>query len=290
VGASSALRSARGRPILAAVDRRSDVTLRPATAADYEAFARLQPQLGTGDPIAPFDRFARELAPTMLVAEHAGRVVGYSWFEVLAGTGYVRHVVVDAESRGLGAGRALMLGVRARLRAAGCATWCLNVRPDNVPARRLYESLGLTAAHDSVALRFTWPLVDELPLGAPLEIVVAPGAAQDAAIEAAFGLVAGQLAAARARAGRVIVAARRDDRLVGAAVFDPSFPGAFPFRVLDAADARRLLEGLRPLARPGVPQMGVVVEDHPALEALLLGAGAEVRFRIVHHRGSLAAP
>jgi ribosomal protein S18 acetylase RimI-like enzyme len=283
----SVLRPAEGRRRLGGVEQRNPVTLRPAVAADYEAFAQLFPQLGTGDPLPPRDRFVHELARTTILAEHQGRAVGYAWFEALAGSGYVRHVVVDASSRGLGIGRALMVGVRDRLSAAGCAAWCLNVHPDNVPARRLYESLGLVAAYESAAVRFTWPMVEALPRGEALDVTVDPEAARDAEIEAAFGLVPGLLAGARAHGSRVIAVARRGDAIAGAAVFDPGFPGAFPFRLREAVDARRLLEGLRPFARSGVSEMGVVVEDHPALEALLVAAGAEVRFRMSHHRGSL---
>ncbi|APR88460.1 Acetyltransferase, GNAT family protein [Minicystis rosea] len=269
------------------MERSRALELRPALDADYDAFLRLFPQLGTDDPIRTRDRFAREMRATTLVAEHEGRVVGYSFYELLAGVGYVRHVVVDAECRGLGVGRALMLGVRDRLRAAGCWEWCLNVRPDNLPALRLYESLGLTAVYDSVALRFTWSAVEHLPLGPALELAIDPEPAVDAEVESAFGLVPGLLAGARARVGRVIAVARQGERMAGVAVFDSGFPGAFPFRVLDAANARRLLEGLKPFARPGVPEMGVVVENDAALEAMLFAVGAVVRFRVVHHRGAL---
>lgn len=70
-------------------------------------------------------------------------------------------------------------------------------------------------------------------------------------------------------------------------MFDPDFPGAFPFRVAAPTLARPLLEALRPHARPGVDAVGLVVEDDDALAALLVAAGATVRARMVQYEGPL---
>ena len=138
--------------------------IRRSLAEDYPAFARLFLDLATGDPTPSFDRWRDELADASLVAEDdRGLVVGYAYAEVLRGTGYVRQLVVDAEARGRGVGRALLEDVASRFAEAGCATWQLNVAPDNGPARRLYRGLGMVDGLFSWVLRFPWSRVGSLP-------------------------------------------------------------------------------------------------------------------------------
>jgi hypothetical protein len=75
-------------------------------------------------------------------------------------------------------------------------------------------------------------------------------------------------------------------RALGVAVFEPKFPGAFPFRVDD-------LEALAPLfgaMRAHVPRddyVMLVVEDDPRLVTLLEGAGATVRDTFVLMAGTV---
>lgn len=262
---------------------------RTATAADHPAFARLFLELATGDPIPTPEVYARDIAPQTWLFEQDGALAGYLWFQRLDGVGYVRHVVVDPALRGRGLGREMMLAVAADLRAAGCARWCLNVKPDNVPAIGLYEALGMRETYRSAALRFPWTLVDDLPppdrsLGTcPID------PADDAALEAAFHLPSGQIAAARARPRIVLQRlhdpAAPDQRALGFASFDPDFPGAFPFRVAAPAYAQPLLAGLR--ARAEKPDMGIVAEADPRLVDLLVGHGAVVRLVILHLEGDI---
>jgi GNAT superfamily N-acetyltransferase len=268
----------------------SGLTARAATAADYEHFVRLVPELATGDPIPGPEVWARILVPDTLIFEEGGEVVAYAYVQVLQGVGYVRHVVIDRSRRGRGLGRAVMETIAARLRGAGCARWCLNVKPDNEPAIRLYRGVGMQEAYTSTALRLGWDVVERLPRGGRAVIArpVEPG--EDPAIEGAFGLPDGQIAAARARGGlvllRLVDPAALGDPRVGFASFDPIF-GAFPFRVADPALAAPLLDAIRPHARPDPPYTQLMIEDDEVLTRALLEAGATVRLRAVHLRGAV---
>lgn len=263
---------------------------RPAVADDYATFARLFPELGTGDPIPEPAFWAREIAPHTWLFEQDGAPAGYLFFERLEGVGYLRHVVVAPEHRRRGLGLAMLRAAAAELRAAGCATWCLNVKPGNLPAVRLYERLGMREEYRSSALRFTWAQVDRLaaPDRALSTCPIDP--AEDAAIEAAFALPRGQLAGNRA-AQRVLVRlldpAAPTDLGLGFASFNPDFPGAFPFRVADPQYAAPLLAGLRPHARPDLPNMGVVAEAAPELTAHMLAIGATVHMEFCHFSGPI---
>ncbi|MCF3100833.1 GNAT family N-acetyltransferase [Streptomyces roseoverticillatus] len=88
------------------------------------------------------------------VLTHRGTAVGTLWVALRsAGPGepdaYVYDVEVVPEHRGRGHGRSLMLLAEAEVLALGARTLGLNVFAGNVPALRLYESLGYapTAYH-----------------------------------------------------------------------------------------------------------------------------------------------
>ncbi len=266
---------------------------RPATPADYATFARLVVELATGDPIPPQASWEASLAPTTLVYEDAeGHVVAYTFHQVLGDTGYVRHVVVDPAHRGKRHGRAVMDALAKLFREAGCTRWCLNVKPDNTPAVRLYESVGMRRAYSSTSLHVPWAVVEHLPRAGRALVGRAVEPAEQDALDTAFDLPHGSLAASRKLPGRVLVrlvdSEAPDEARIGVASFDPSFPGAFPFRVAEPLFARALLEALRPHALPGHDHLGVVAENDPSLTRLLLENGAAQRMEIVHYRGVLA--
>jgi ribosomal protein S18 acetylase RimI-like enzyme len=264
---------------------------RPASAADYPAFARLHPELGSGDPLPSPGVWLRDLVPRTWLFEQDGVAAGYLYFERLAGSGYIRHVVVAPELRGQGVGKAMMRAVADELRRTGCDRWCLNVKPENTAAVRLYAGLGMREVHRSVAFRFAWPCIDRLPPSDRFLETCPIEPEEDAAIERAFDLPAGQLAQGRARA-RTVVLRLRDpaapDRLdLGFAVFVIDFPGAFPFRLADPAYAAPLLAGLRAQSNPTLPDMGIVAEADPELARRMLDVGASVKMEFCHYAGPL---
>jgi GNAT superfamily N-acetyltransferase len=261
------------------------VYIRGGTVADYEAYARLLPELGTGDPVPSRERFETLCERTLVAVDDDGGVVGYALFEVMADVGYVRNLASDPARRRTGVGVALMDAMRHRFRAGGARTWCLNVKPDNQAAIGLYQRFGLAPAYRTTMLR----IPRTVPAAAPVaDLAYAPiTPADEIAVEDATGLLRGQLASARAKPGRMLLQLQHRGAIAGAAVFDPSFPGAFPFRVLDPAHGPAAVEMLRALAPAGAPHVQVGVEDHEALREILLAAGAQVHLEILHMRGSL---
>lgn len=268
------------------------VTHRPALAADYPDFARLFLELATGDPTPSEAMWRSDIAPQTWLFEQDGATLGYLYFQRLAGVGYIRHVVVAPGVRGRGIGRVMLEALAAELRAAGCVRWCLNVKPDNTAAIRLYERVGMRAAYRSAAMRFPWTLVEGLRAPEKPWTTCAIEPAEDEAIERAFELPAGQLAAARTNASVVLRRLHdpeRPERVdLGFAAFNRDFPGAFPFRVTEPGLAVPLLMGLRPHARAELPTMGIVAESDPGLVELMSAAGARVHLVFDHYEGSLA--
>jgi ribosomal protein S18 acetylase RimI-like enzyme len=85
---------------------------------------------------------------------HDGRTVGHLWLRLhgetaASGEGWVFSVEVEADQRGRGHGRTLMLAAEIACRDAGADSLGLNVFAGNTPALRLYESLDYrtTARH-----------------------------------------------------------------------------------------------------------------------------------------------
>ena len=262
--------------------------IRPATPADYSLFAKLFPDLGTGDPIPDRERWAKEIEPaTLILEDETGKGAGFAFTEILKGVGYVRQIVLDPSQRRRGLGRALMLAVAKQLRAARCEVWCLNVKPDNAAGLALYQGLGMVPQYRSTALRFRWSLVAALPR-APDAVVRAVTPEDDVPLEQTLGLPAGQIALGRAqgRVIRAVVDRAQGTEFAGVAVFNPSFPGAFPFRVTRPELASALLVELEPHALPEPPYMQVVVENDPELVRIMLDQGATVRLEVIHLRGA----
>jgi GNAT superfamily N-acetyltransferase len=258
---------------------------REATPADYPAFVRLFQQLGTPDPVADAARFASEIMPGMLVAGEP-EVAGYALWRSYGATAHVVHLAVDAAARRRGIGRALLERVRRAAAGAGCVRWYLNVKRDNAPAIRLYESCGFRLELESWALRVPWAVAAKLPSGGGVAATIGP--ADDAAIAARFGLEPGRVASLRDRQGyvAVAVAVREGGELAGFAAFDPGFPGASPFCVARPELTGALLAACRAHARPEHDHIRLAIEGDRAAAELLIAAGAELTFEILR----LAAP
>lgn len=267
----------------------SSSSIRSATPADHATYAKLCLELGVDDPIYPLDRFIAEMMPTTLIAERDGQARGYAFFSPLNELVHLSHIVTAPDARREGVGRALMAEVVRRARDAGCTQMTLNVRPDNLPAIRLYESFGLTRSHTNHGLRMEWAIVDrQLESAAPLAAhahEIAPE--EDAVLEAECGVQRGNLAGKRARAGCVLRAITTEPGRTALGVFDVGFPGIRPFRAPDLAHALSLLRALRPFAQPEHAFVVVMVEDQPDLAEALLRAGATLRLETTFMRGPI---
>jgi ribosomal protein S18 acetylase RimI-like enzyme len=261
----------------------SDLVVRLGSASDYAAFAELFPELGVDDRVPSLETWTSELAPTTFVAADSGRTVGFCYFQEFATVGYVRQIAVAKDARRQGVGQALLQQTAEHLKRAGLRWWELNVKPDNQAAIALYETLGLREKYVSRSLRLPWVALTALPSGVATVAVFAED--RDADLERAFELPRGQLALAR-KAGRVLLEACEGGATTGLAVFDPKFPGAFPFRVLAQAALRPLLLAVRAHSL-GEDYVNLVVEGDPLTAATLEQAGGILRLETLHFEGPL---
>ncbi|MEW2625753.1 GNAT family N-acetyltransferase [Streptomyces sp. NPDC048106] len=147
--------------------------VRPMTEAEFEAwrvregerYARMWTERGVPEATARAkarDDHARLLphglaTGNMLfsVLESEGSRVGTLWLALREATAYVYDVATDAAERGRGHGRALMLLAERQALEAGRPLLGLNVFAGNIPAERLYESLG----YETVTYSLSKPLL-----------------------------------------------------------------------------------------------------------------------------------
>jgi GNAT superfamily N-acetyltransferase len=262
-----------------------DFRIRRAALEDYSSFARLFPELFVDDPVPGPQVWATTYVPSTWIAARGVEVLGYCYCQHYAETGYVRNIVVAPPARKLGVGRALMQVTADELRANGKRGWRLNVKADNVAALALYGRLGMTRKYGSYSFRLSWSALSALPAGSASVRTLTD--ARDATFEALFDLPGGQLASARSL-GRILLeaVATSEQPPVGLAVFDPRFPGAFPFRVTELGAVTPLLAAMRQLV-PNDEYVNLVAEDDERLVALLQRVGASLRHEIAHLTGAL---
>jgi ribosomal protein S18 acetylase RimI-like enzyme len=143
------------------------ITIRPATASDQEPLGRfggaLMRQHHDADPRRfiqverPEAGYGRFLVSQLgnpdslvMVAEHAGAVVGYvfadvestSWMELRGPCGVVHDIYVDEAARRLGAGRELLRAAIDWIRSRGRSQVVLLTKTRNERAQRLFAAFG----------------------------------------------------------------------------------------------------------------------------------------------------
>ena len=119
------------------------MTLRPATAADAEAMARVHarafPDGWSAHEIGGF--IAGHGAYALVVEIEGGGLGGFILCRAIAGEAEVLTLAVDPDHRRLGLGRALVEAAAA-LAAPSCEALFLEVAEDNVAAIGLYQGAG----------------------------------------------------------------------------------------------------------------------------------------------------
>ncbi len=120
--------------------------IRRARHGDISAIAALESECFTRGAAADVLERMLEGDSVVLVAETAGEMLGYGYFQFVLDEGYVGNIAVRPEHRRRGIGLALTEAMADEARALGLAFLTLEVRESNLAARRLYERCGYRLA------------------------------------------------------------------------------------------------------------------------------------------------
>jgi GNAT superfamily N-acetyltransferase len=146
-------------------------SFRPARHSDLEAIVALladdamsagreapDPPLAAAYETA-FEEMAADPRQLPLVAEEAGRLVGYLQLSIIPGLafrglkrGLIESVRIASDRRGQGLGAALIAEAVARCRTNGCRLVQLTSTNERAGAHRFYERLGFAASHTGFKL------------------------------------------------------------------------------------------------------------------------------------------
>lgn len=153
-------------------------TIRAATAGDVSAMHALMYQLAefeklthlfTGTPELLADAlFGAHPAAEALVADDAGKIVGYALFfhnysTFLGRRGlYLEDLYIEPTQRGTGLGTAMLRKLAAIALERQCARFEWSVLDWNEPAIRFYEKMGATVFPDWRVVRVTGDALDKL--------------------------------------------------------------------------------------------------------------------------------
>jgi ribosomal protein S18 acetylase RimI-like enzyme len=260
--------------------------VRAARPDDYEAWLRFWAELGLTSTPPSHDRWLAGILPNTIFLEEAGVLAAYNLSFAFGTRGDVRQVAVAPEFRKRGVGKQLMAAVAAKLRAAGCTDWRLEVRADNAPAIALYRAVGMQPLRDLHTVRMGRDACEHFAAsrsGRFAATAVIPD--DDVRLEAAFDLGAGQIQRWRTfRPQSPIV------RIGFAALiqihreFSTGHGWLFPFEAPDTDTAAHLLAE----ALPNMPAEYELQLARPELYAALLAAGARPEEHLIEFTGQLA--
>lgn len=131
--------------------------VREVTGPLLEAFARLMPQLSPqleAPSAARLQAIVESPSATLFAAEAEGCIRGLLtlvWYDVPSGRkAWIEDVVVDAEARGTGAGRALVAAALEHAAVIGAGKVLLTSNPAREAARALYRKMGFEEAATTV--------------------------------------------------------------------------------------------------------------------------------------------
>lgn len=131
------------------------------------AFEKLSDEVSADEDVITETLFGEEPSAKVIFAETEGRPVGYAvyFYNFSTFTGrpglYIEDIFVSEETRGIGAGEAMMryLAREARMKNCGRMEWAVL---DWNPAREFYERLGAEPLGDWLLYRLSGEALDEL--------------------------------------------------------------------------------------------------------------------------------
>jgi len=257
--------------------------VRAARPDDYDAWLKFWRELGLTSTPPTREQWLTGILPNTIFLDEDGTPAAYNLSFAFGARGDVRQVAVAPAFRRRGVGKQLMATVAAKLRAAGCTDWRLEVRADNAPAIALYRAAGMRPLRDLYTVRMTREMCERFAAGARHAAVpVTPE--DDARLEAAFDLGTGQLhrwRTFRAQSPIVRIGFHAMTQIHRELAADHGL--LFPFEAPDVETAAQLLAE----AVPNMPAEYELQVSRPELHRALLAIGARPEEHLIELAGPL---
>ena len=123
----------------------ASVQLRPMTTADLEEVMGIERASFRFPWSAGFFRQELQVAcARSILAESDGKLIGYVLFWLLPGAIDIHNIAVHADYRRRGIARILLTSVISEARRQSASRVILEVRKSNLPAQKLYETMGFS--------------------------------------------------------------------------------------------------------------------------------------------------
>jgi ribosomal protein S18 acetylase RimI-like enzyme len=268
---------------------------REATADDYALFLRFWDQLEI-DQTPPSARYwVKHVRRDIIFLDVDRTTVAYALCRPYGARGDIRQIVVDPAWRRRGVGLRLMEVVRARLQAAGCTSWALEVKESNTPAIALYHRAGMRELARISTLRADRDTLARWRSQRSPDVRVTPaGPADDQALEATFRLLPGHLARLRAsRPHEPVFQLHRSTTLAGMARWWPEIQDGvgllFPFEAQSVGQTGALVDVALSTGIPSNLREVELFVRTPRLAQDLLTAGARIHERFLEMGGPLTS-
>lgn len=129
---------------MSAVLKPNDIMLRPMGDADLDAVNAIEQATYPFPWTRGIFQDCLRVGYSCWVLEEAGQVLAYGVMSAGGGEAHILTIVVKEEYRELGLGRRLLRHLITIARQAGVETIFLEVRPSNLAAIKLYQSLGFS--------------------------------------------------------------------------------------------------------------------------------------------------
>lgn len=123
--------------------KQADITIRRMRKEDAEEVSILEKEaFAMPWSKEAFWEMAQAPNAIYMIAVYKDKIVGNCGVRNILGEGEITNVAVSQAYRGLGISKMMMLRLMAEGKRCGIEAFTLEVRKSNIPAIRLYESLG----------------------------------------------------------------------------------------------------------------------------------------------------
>lgn len=169
----------------------NDITVRPATPADYTYYLEIYPDLEIDQPPVDEAMWNKRDLPGVTIITQGTQSVGYIWAIEYAQIYYLEYFVVGKEHRRKGIGTTALQHLKAHAKQLGYNKWVLDCDPNHHIPYRMYIKAGMSKVNDMYHLKA--PYSSSLTRDTNMSVMVVHDPEQWPILEDKYGLIKGRI-------------------------------------------------------------------------------------------------